>query len=140
MGHSLDVGAHQRAVYPDTDAVIELLDVHADLPHFTGDRFQMLGDNIGDQHVATGRSGGDHKGAGLDLVGDDGVNSAVKLLYAANLDDIGAGAHDVSAHGVQEVCQIYNVRFLGGVFDHRQPSGTNRSQHGVHGCANGYHI
>ena len=80
----------------------------------------MLRDNVFYQHVAVGCGGGDHVGAGLDLIGNNRIVAAVHVFNAADLDRVGARAADVRAHGVEEVCKVNYMRLLGGIFDDGQ--------------------
>ena len=79
-------------------------------------------------------------GARLDLVGDDGVTSALELFYAPDLDDVRPRTHDVRAHGVEKVGQVHDVRLLGGVFDDGQAVGQGRGDEDVHGRTHGDHV
>ena len=72
----------------------------ADLLELDGDRFQVLGDDVFDEDIPAGGGGRYHEGPGLDLVGDDGILGAVEGLDAADLDDVGARAHDFGPHRV----------------------------------------
>ena len=83
---------------------------------------------------------GGHIGARLDLVGDDGVGAPPQAGDAPDLDDVGAGSHDVGSHGVEEVGQIHDVGLLGGVFDDGEPLGQGGGQHDVHGGAHRHHV
>ena len=100
----------------------------------------MLGDDVLQQQLAAGGRHGGHIGAGLDLVGDNAVRAAGQALHAADLDGIRARALDVGAHGVQEVGQIHDVRFLGRVFDGGGTLCQCRGHHNVHGGAHGDHV
>ena len=100
----------------------------------------MLGDNILNQHVAADGSCGSHVGAGLDLVGDDGISTAVELFDTADLDGIGTCAGDGCAHGVQEVGHINDMGLLCGVADDGLAGQQAGSQHQVDGGADGSHI
>ena len=100
----------------------------------------MLGDHILDQHIAAGGSSCYHIGTGFDLIGNDGIVGAVHHIHAVDLDDIGAGAADIRAHGVEEVCQIHNMRFLGNIFHDGDTLGLDRCQHHIDGSAHRYHI
>ena len=97
----------------------------------------MLGDHVADQDFSPGGRGGDHIGARLDLIGDDGVSAAVELFHAVDLDGIGTCAAHVGAHGVEEVCQIHDMGLSGGVLDDGPAGGQDRGDHDVHGCAHG---
>ena len=100
----------------------------------------MLGDDVLDEHLAAGGGNGGHIGARLDLVGDDGVGAAGEAVHPPDLDDVGTGAHDVGAHGVEEVGQVHDVGLLGGVFNHRHTLGQHGGQHDVHGGPHGYDV
>ena len=97
----------------------------------------MLRDNTTHQHLAARRGDGGHVGACLDLVGDDGIGTAVERLHAVYADRIGTGAADVGAHEVQEVCQVDDVRLLRRVFDDGGALGQRRRHHDVHRRAHG---
>ena len=100
----------------------------------------MLRGDVADGNPAPGRSGGSHVGARLDLVGDDGIGYAVQILHTADLDDVGTGAADVGAHRVEEVRQVDDVRFLGGVLQDRLTLRLDGGEHQVDGRADGYGI
>ncbi len=57
------------------------------------------------------------------------------MVHPPDLDDIGAGAHDGGAHGVEEVGQINDVWLPGGVFDDGGTLCHGGGQHDVHGGA-----
>lgn len=100
----------------------------------------MLGDDVVDADLAPGGGNGGHVGARLDLVGDDGVTSALELFHAPDLDDVRPRAHDVRAHGVEEVGQVHDVRLLGSVFDDGQAVGQGCGDEDVHGRTHGDHV
>ena len=121
--HGLHVGAGELALPTDDEGVALLFDVHAHLHELGGDAVEMLGDDVVDADLTPGGGNGGHVGARLDLVGDDGVTSALELFHAPDLDDVRPRTHDVRAHGVEEVGQVHDVRLLGGVFDDGQAVG-----------------
>ena len=97
----------------------------------------MPGDHVFHQNLAAGGGGSHHVGAGLDLVGDDGIASAVELIHTVYLDGVGAGAADIRTHGVEEVGQVHNMGLSGGVFNDGAALGQGGCQHDVHGGAYG---
>ena len=121
----------------DADGVVILRDVRADLAQLGGDAVEVLRDDVFDQHVAADCGGSGHIRARLDLVGDDGIAAAVQRLDAAHLDDVGARAGDLRAHGVQEVREVDDVRLLGAVFDDRHAAAQNCRKQDVHRRADG---
>ena len=62
------------------------------------------------------------------------------MIHALNLDGVGAGTADVGAHGVQEVGQIHDVGFLGGVLNDGVAVCQSCGHHDVHGGTHGNHI
>ena len=120
--------AHQHRVVP-------LLHIHPHLQQLGGDALQMLGDDVADEHLAPGGGHGGHISARLNLVRDNGVAAAGQALHPADLDHVGARAHDLRPHGVEEVGQIHDVGLLGGVLNDRQAVGQHGRQHDVHGGA-----
>ena len=97
----------------------------------------MLGNDVFDQDFSPDGGGGGHVGAGLDLVGDDGVGAAVELLHAVDLDGVRTGAANVRAHGVEEVGKIDDVRLARCIFDDRASLGEHGGDHNVHRRADG---
>ena len=59
---------------------------------------------------------------------------------AADLDNVGTCASYVSSHGVEEVSEVNDMRFLCRVFDDGQTLRAARGEHDVHGRADGYHV
>ena len=103
---------------------------------FGGKRFHMLGDDVVHRHIAVGQGGGQHIGAGFDLVRDDRIGPAgLEDRYAGDPDDIGAGAADIGAHGVEEVGHIDDMRFTRGILDHGHAFGFGSGDHDVDGRA-----
>ena len=92
----------------------------------------MLRDDVGHQHFPAGGGRSDHIGAGLDLVGNDGIGAPVQGVDTVDLDGIRARAADVRTHGVQEVGKVHDMRLTRGVFDHRAAFGKNAGNHDVH--------
>ena len=135
IGHGLDVSALDVMLPSDSNGVALLLDRNAHLHQLGGDAVHVLGDDVADEDAAAGGGDCGHIGACLDLVGDDGIGAAVEGFHAVDFDDIGAGAHDVGAHGVEEVGHVHNMWFLGGVFDDSQAVCQDAGQDGVDGGA-----
>ena len=79
----------------------------------------MLRNHVFHHDIALGGCCGKHKGSCLDLVRNDRVLRAMKLLHSADTDHIGSCTLDVGSHAVQEVCHINNMRLTGGVLDDR---------------------
>ena len=140
VGHGLDIGAVQRSGAAHQNGIVPLLHIYAHFQQLCSDALQMLGNDILNQNLTTSRSHGSHVGAGFDLVGDNGIASALELLHAADLDHIGTRTHDVGTHGVEEIGQIHDMRLLGGILDDGHALGQGGGQHDVHGCAHGNNI
>ena len=100
----------------------------------------MFGNDILYRYAAAGSCHGSHVGAGFDLIGNDGISAAHQALYAADLDHIGTGAHNIGAHGIEEVGQIYDMRLLGGVFNNGLTLSQGCSDHNIHGGSHRDHI
>ena len=131
MRHRFDVAAAELAGADHADRVVIFLHLDAAFEQLRGDGFQMLRDDVLDQHVAACRRRGDHIGAGFDLVGNDRIGAAVQVLHAVNLDHVGAGAADIRAHRVEEVGEIDDMRLFRSVFDDRQAARLDGGKHDV---------
>ena len=137
VGQGLHVGAGEIAGAAHQHRVVPLFDRYAHFQQLGRDALQMLGDDVFYQTLAAGGSHGGHVSARLDLIGNDGVAAAAETRYPADLDDVGARAHDVGPHGVEEVGQVHHMRLFGGVLDDRHALGQNGGEHDVHGSAHG---
>ena len=60
----------------------------------------MLRNNVADEDVPVCGRCRDHIGAGLNLVGNNGIGSAVQMLDSPDFDYVGSRAAYVGAHGV----------------------------------------
>ena len=92
------------------------------------------------RYIALGDGGGYHVAACLDLVRNDGIVAAVHLFDAMNFDNVGTGTMHVSAHHVQEVSKVHNVRLTSYVFQNGRALCQHGSQHGVHGSTDGHRV
>ena len=61
----------------------------------------------------------------------------MERFHPVNFDHIGACAHNISAHGVQEVGNVHNMGFLRSVFNHSEAFCQNTGQNGIDCRANG---
>ena len=139
--HRLDVDAVERTlgrVYDDR--LIIFFDLTAHLHELGADALKMLRGDVADRDPASGRGGGSHIGARLDLVGNDGIGNAAQIIHAADLDNVGTGAADVGAHRVEEVRQINDMRFLGGVLEDGLTLRLDSGEHQVDGRADRYGV
>ena len=100
----------------------------------------MLGNHVLHQHVAAGGGNGGQVSTRLDLVGDDGIGAAAQGVDAPDLDGIGARAGNARAHGIEEVGQVHDVGFLGGVFNDGLAGEQGRGDHDVHRRAHRRHV
>ena len=132
MRSGLDVRLYERTVHPYADAVIELFYVHAYLLELLCYGLEVLGDNVLDDSIALCSGDSHHKCTRLYLVGDNGIGSAVEVLNASYLDDVGTCAHDVGAHGVEEVCKVDDMRLLGGILDNSKTLSLYSRKHSIH--------
>ena len=140
VGTGLDGGVAQLAVGLDADGIVVLGDLHRHFTQLGGDALHVLGDNIAHKHIAACGCHSCHVGAGLDLVGDDGIAAALQLLYATDLHRVGTGAGDVGAHGVEEVGKVDDVGLLCRVFNVGSALNEDGCHHDVGGGAHGGHI
>ena len=98
MRHGLYAGLYKRTVNGYPHAVVKFLHINTYFGKLLSDGLKVLGDNIFDKHISLCGSSRNHICACLDLIGDNGVGGAFKLLYASYLDNVGACAHNICAH------------------------------------------
>ncbi|MPM43145.1 hypothetical protein SDC9_89818 [bioreactor metagenome] len=140
VGQSFNVDTGQAAMPAHQHRVVLLLHLDAHLQQLGGDALQVLGNHVADEQLAAGGRNGGHIGACLDLVGNDRIGSAAEPVHSADFNDVGTSAHDIGAHGVEEVGKVHDMRLLGGVFNHRHAVGQSGGQHNVHSCADGHDV
>ena len=97
----------------------------------------MLRDNVFDKRIALCCGNRHHKRTCLDLIRDYRILCAVESVHALDLDNVSTGAHYICAHGVEEVREIDNVRFLGGVFKYGKTLRLDSGEHSVYGSSYG---
>lgn len=56
-------------------------------------------------------------------------------IHPADFDDIGTGAADIGAHGIEKVGKVYNVGFFGNILQHGHTAGFHGGQHDIDGGA-----
>ena len=140
MRHRLDFQRMQRAGAGDAQCVVVFLDRAASRAQLGSNRLQMLRDDVMQRYIALGDGGGYHVAACLDLIRNDGIVAAVHLFDAMNFDNVGTGTMHVSAHHVQEVSKVHNVRLTSYVFQNSRALCQHGSQHGVHGSTDGHRV
>ena len=91
----------------------------------------MLGDYVVYDNVSLCCGGSYHICSRFYLIGDNGVFGSVELIYSAYFYYIGAGAHNIGAHRIQEVGEINYVGLLCGVFKNGKPFGFGCRQNRV---------
>ncbi len=82
-------------------------------------------------HFARGQSGADHEGAGLDSVGHHPIFAAAQFADAFDGDHGRARAPDTGPARVEVPGQIGDLRFAGGMFDHRGAAGQGGRHHDI---------
>ena len=100
----------------------------------------MCLDYVLHQYIAAGCGNCRHVSTRFDLVGNDGVGAAVELLHTPDLHCIRTRAGNMGAHGIEEVCQVHDVGFLGGVFNDRLSGQQTGSQNDIHRSAYADHV
>ena len=77
MRHGFKVNLTQRTCARYTDGIVVFNHGRSGFFQFLRDSLQMFGDHIAHQNIAAGRSGRNHIGARLDLVGNDGIRCSM---------------------------------------------------------------
>ena len=100
----------------------------------------MGGDAAPNDHIATGCGSGNHQGSGFNLVRNHRIVGTVQVLLTTNANHIRTCTLDLGAHAIQEVGQVHNVWFFGGVINHGGALGLRCRQHHIDGAAHGHHV
>ena len=94
----------------------------------------MVGPRALDAHTSAGNRAGHEVGSGLDPIGKHVVTRAVQPLDALNHDGVGAGAANLRAHGIEEVCKVDHLGLARRVLDDRLAFGERRGHQQVLGA------
>ena len=124
----------------DANCIVKFLHFTANLFQLCSGCFQMLGNYIFYCNVSACSSRRKHKGSCLDLIRNNRIFCAVKLLHTFYADNVCSGALNVSSHAVQEVSYINYMRLSGRIFDNRASRSHRCCHHNVDGCANRHNI
>ena len=90
-----------------------------------------------DVEVAAGDGSGDEEGSCLDAVGVDAMACAVQLVDALYVDDAGAGAFDLCAHGDEQRGEVGDFGLAGAVLQDGFAVGEHGGHQQVFGAGDG---
>ena len=130
-GDGAALGGLARADSDAVSGVIELDDMSGFDEFFGGSDELVLSNAVEGNAVVAGHRSGDHKSAGFNAVGNDGVVGASKRGDTFDGDAAGAGAFDFSTHGVEEMGEVNDFGFAGGGFDDGRARGKDGRHHKV---------
>ena len=86
----LDIDSRERTFSAGYhDRLVELLNDNTHFAQLRRDSFQMLGDDVVYVKLAACRSGGDHKGARLNHIGNNRIFTAMQRFHTIDFNDIG---------------------------------------------------
>ena len=115
----------------DKDVVAPLLKMDAQPAETLRDDAQMIVGDILDGERAAGHRGHCDEGADFDHIGQDRVLRAVKFLYPFDGQQVGTDAADARPHRNQQLAELLQVGFAGGVVDDGRPLGQYGGHHDV---------
>ena len=102
--------------------------------------FQMFRNNILYGNISTCCCCCKHEGSCFNLIRNDRILCAVKLLYTFNTDHISTCALNVRTHAVQEIGNVYNMGLSGCVLNNGTSGSQGSSHHNIDRCTNRYNI
>src|SRR5204863_319476 len=103
-------------------------------------RIEVIRPCVIDADVSCGDGAGNKISARLYPIWKYFIRGAPEPLHALDPDSVRAGSPDPRAHGIQEIREIDDFRFTGGVLDDRFSSGESRGHHKVLSARDGYCI
>ena len=118
-----------------TYGIIKLLNFTSDFLKLGCSSFEMLWNYILNCDITTGSCCSEHKGSCLNLVRNDGILCAVKLLNTLDTDHICTSTFDIGSHAVQEVGNIYYVWLSGSIFNNRTSWCKRCCHHNIDSCS-----
>ena len=124
----LHMSAMKSAHCTYTYGIIKLLNFTSDFLKLGCSSFEMLWNYILNCDITTGSCCSEHKGSCLNLVRNDGILCAVKLLNTLDTDHICTSTFDIGSHAVQEVGNVNHMRLLRRIDDCRLPFCARRCQ------------
>src|SRR5687767_575565 len=116
-------------------ALIELLNVDADIPQLVNNTRQVFRLTILNFQFAVGYRGSDNKRSGLNAVRNNRVLRATKRFHAVDLDSRGTPAAHARSHPVQQLAEIADLWFASGVINYCLTASERRRHHQVLGAS-----
>ena len=113
------------------DGVSFFRDVAAHFPELIAHGNQIQGLRVGEPDFSSRHRRRTQQRACRDAIGDGGINCSAQRLHALDLDQLRARSAYLTAHGVDEVLQIGDFRFPGGVVDSGHAGQKRRGHHHV---------
>ena len=124
------------------DPVVAAAQRGAGLAQLVEHRVEMARLGAPQRDITARRDHRAQEGAGFDAVGDDVVRPRGRLqtLDAVDDDAVGAVPLDAGAHGDQQLGQVGDLGFLGGILQHRLPVGQGGGHQQVFRASHGDHV
>ena len=95
----------------------------------------MIGFNVIDLDVSSGRYGSSYEGPCFYLIRYDRILSAFEAAYPPDLDYICTGSPYIRSHLVEKVRNVYDMRFLGYVLQYSSAFSLDSSEHRIDRCS-----
>ena len=135
------MGCRYGAVIINTKPVLALFYANAHLLKLSGQRFLMARNDVFNCDFSSRRRSGNHICTGLYLIRNNGIHlDAVQLRNPGDFNDVRSCTADLGAHGIQEIGDVYHVRFSGTVFNHCLSRRLTCCKHQIDRSSNGNHV
>ena len=122
------------------DGIFANLQLSAHFFNLSNEAFDVFENDVIDADPLASCHSSRNIGPGFNPVRNNGVGTAMQMLHALNPDDASPGTANLSPHLVEEVNDINNFWFAGGILNNGLALGLHGCQDTVNGCPNTDHV
>ena len=112
-------------LFRDDEVVAFFLDPHTETTKGVGDDAKVLDADILDTDAVAAHCCHTDEGAYLDHIGQNAVLGTVQLLHTFDGKEVGSDTADLRTHTVQQMTELLDIGFAGGVIDSCGAFGQN---------------
>ena len=140
MRHCLNVNRLEIVMADDTNAFVTFVNGDTHLTHFENQWFIVLWNCAFNEDITSSDCCSNHERSRLNSILNNCMIGPVKFRNALNTDLFSSSADNFSPHLVQDVCQINDFRFPGGILNHRAALCQSCCHHNILGSTDTWEV
>ena len=127
--------AAQASLGHDAHRIVKFLYLTSDFHKLCNCCLQMFRNHIQNRYISFGSCRCKHESSSLDLIRNNRILCTMQMRNSADLDHIRSCSPDICSHTVEEVGNIYNMRFFRNIFKNGKPLCHGCRHHNINGSA-----